>query len=466
MGEHSKPASRRLSRRRALLLAALTLAPALAHAQDGAQVRTGAAAFGDWRADGPGVWRRIAPKDLPAPFATPSARNNSAVSPRPANATLKTLPGFTAQLFASGLDGARLMRVAPNGDIFLSQGEQGRITVLRAAPGAAKPAVVSTYAENLEQPFGIAFYPAVHPKWVYVANTNAVVRFSYQDGDLKARGAPETVVARLTSSEGGHWTRDIQFSPDGARMYVSVGSASNVAQEMPKKSVADAQAFERGNGLGAAWGPEQDRADVLVFDPEGRGRKIYASGLRNCVALMLQPGTDQPWCAVNERDGLGDNLVPDYVTRVKRGGYYGWPWYWMGGHEDPRLKGERPDLASKLTTPDVPIQAHSAALGLAFYPAGAHGPAVFPAEYAGDGFVALHGSWNRELRTGYKVVRIKLKDGAPTGAYEDFLTGFVIDAKRVWGRPVGVVVAQDGALLVSEDGNGTIWRVTPTHAGR
>ena len=445
----------------AALAAATVAAPGCGLAQDGAAVRTGQAALGDWRSDAPGVWRRIDVKDLPAPFATPSARNNSSVVPRPRDATLKVPPGFSVQLFASGLDGARLMRVAPNGDVFLSQGDQGRITVLRIAPGASKPASVSTFAEGLDQPFGIAFYPAAHPKWVYVANTDSVVRFPYQDGDLKARGPAQTVVAKLTQSQGGHWTRDIQFSPDGRRMYVSVGSASNIAQEMGRKSPADAQAYDEAHAPGAAWGPETNRADVLVFDPEGHGPKIYAAGIRNCVALTLAPSSDQLWCAVNERDGLGDNLVPDYVTRVKAGGFYGWPWRYMGDHEDPRLKGQRPDLAGKVITPDVPIQSHSAPLGLAFYPAGQTGPAAFPTSYDGDAFVALHGSWNRALRTGYKVVRVKLKDGAPTGAYEDFLTGFVVDAQKVWGRPVGVAVARDGALLVSEDGGGTIWRVAP-----
>jgi glucose/arabinose dehydrogenase len=437
-------------------------AGATALAQSPAEVRTGQAAFGDWQADAPGVWRKITTADLPQPFATPSYSHGSAVVPRPQGAQPKTLPGFSVQLFASGLDSARQMRLAPNGDVFLSQGNAGKISVLRLKPGASKPAVVATFAENLDQPFGMAFYPAVHPKWLYVANTDSVVRFPYQDGDLKARGAPETVVAKLTPEGGGHWTRDIQFSPDGQRLYVSVGSASNVAEEMPKKSLADAQAYDREHGFGAAWGPEAGRADVMQFTPDGKSPKVYAAGIRNCVGLMLRPATDQLWCAVNERDGLGDNLVPDYVTRVREGAYYGWPWYWMGNHEDPRRKGERPDLAGKVTTPDVPLQAHSAALQIAFYPTTERGPAAFPAEYDGDAFVTLHGSWNRDTRTGYKLVRVKLDHGAPTGAYEDVLTGFVADAKHVWGRPVGVVVAPDGALLVSEDGNGTIWRVAPT----
>ena len=355
------------------------------------------------------------------------------------------------------------MRVAPNGDVFLSQGDEGRISVLRVAPGAAQPAKVSTFADGLDQPFGVAFYPAAHPRWVYVANTNSVVRFPYVEGDLKARGAAQTVVPKLTEEPGGHWTRDVVFSPDDRRMYGSVGSASNVAEEMPKKSLAEAQAFDAVHGVGAGWGPEADRADVLVFDPDGSRRRVYAAGIRNCVALTLAPSTDQVWCAVNERDGLGDNLVPDYVTRVKPGGFYGWPWRYMGDHEDPRLKGQRPDLAGKVIMPDVPLQAHSAALGLVFYPKGQNGPGAFPAEYQGDAFVALHGSWNRQLRTGYKVVRLKLNNGVPTGAYEDFLTGFVVDAKQVWGRPVGVAVTHDGALLVSEDGAGTIFRITYAH---
>jgi glucose/arabinose dehydrogenase len=206
--------------------------------------------------------------------------------------------------------------------------------------------------------------------------------------------------------------------------------------------------------LGAAWGDETDRAAVLVFDPDGKNRKLFATGIRNCVGLAMQPnGT--AWCSTNERDSLGDDLVPDYVTRVKENAFYGWPWFYIGDNQDPRHPGARPDLKDKITVPDVLLQAHSASLGMTFYDGNS-----FPAEYRGDAFAAEHGSWNRSKRTGYKVIRIRLKDGVPTGEYEDFVTGFVVDDKEVWGRPVGVAVAHDGALLFSEDGNGTIWRVS------
>ena len=239
---------------------------------------------------------------------------------------------------------------------------------------------------------------------------------------------------------------------------MSVGSGSNIAEGMPKKTPAETAAWQADHALGAPWGKEDGRADVLAFYPDGSGRSVFASGIRNCVSVTLNPTTGEPWCAVNERDSLGDNLPPDYVTRVKAKAFYGWPWYYIGGNEDPRLKGQRPDLAGKTTVPDVLIQPHSAPLGLTFYPAHA-GVSAFPASYRGDAFVALHGSWNRAKRTGYKVVRLKLVNGAPTGEYEDFLTGFVADDRGVWGRPVGVAVARDGALLVTDDGGSVVWRV-------
>lgn len=420
---------------------------------------TGSAAMGDWSTDAPGVRRKLTPADLPAPYATPSAQANPGIAPRPGNAELKVPAGFAVKAFASDLKGPRVVRTAPNGDIFVSESYAGRVTVLRAGADGAV-AERSVFADGLKRPFGVAFYPpGPNPQWVYVGDTDSVVRFPYRAGDLKARGPAETIVAKLPS--GGHWTRDLAFSPDGRRLFVSVGSASNVAEEMPKKTVAQAKAFDRAHGLGAAWDHEQDRADVLVFTPEGKGGHVFAAGIRNCSGLQVQPGTGELWCATNERDGLGDNLVPDYVTRVREGRFYGWPWFYIGDHQDPRLKGQRPDLRGKVTIPDVLLQSHSAPLGLVFYPENAQGPAAFPQAWRGDAYVALHGSWNRSHRTGPKVVRVRLSHGAPTGEYDDFLTGFVADSSSVWGRLVDTAVAKDGALLVSDDVGGVVWRVAP-----
>jgi glucose/arabinose dehydrogenase len=410
-------------------------------------------AFGDWRADRPGVSRHITADGLPKPGATPSASNGSRVVARPASALPQVPPGFKAELFAKGLRGPRIMRVAPNGDIFVAETGAGRIRVLRAADGAPKPSVNEIYANGLDEPFGIAFFPSDKPQWVYVANTDSVVRFPYQAGDIKASGKPQVVVAGLPHGSG-HSTRDIVFTSDDKRMLISVGSASNDAEGMgaPEGGLSS---WSRAHALGPSWGSETDRAGVLVFDPDGKNQKMFATGIRNCVGLAIHPVTGDLYCSTNERDGLGDDLVPDYVTRVREGAFYGWPWYYIGDHGDPRHAGERSDLKGKVTVPDVLIQAHSASLGLTFYNGSA-----FPAGYRGDGFAAEHGSWNRSKRTGYKIVRIRLKDGIPTGVYEDFVTGFVVNDSEVWGRPVGVAVAHDGALLVSEDGNGAIWRIT------
>ena len=414
---------------------------------------TGSAAFGDWRADKPGTSRLIKPEDLPKPGATPSSANVPHMVPRPEAALPHVPAGFRIALFAEGLNGPRQMRVAPNGDIFVAETGAGHVRVLRAVDGDAKPLANEIYAGGLNEPFGIAFFPSDNPKWVYVANTDSVVRFPYKTGDLKASGKPETVVAELPHG-GGHTTRDIVFSPDGKRMLISVGSRSNDAEGIGSR-VEGLQAWIGNHLFGASWGGETDRADVLTFDPDGKRLGTFATGIRNCVGLATHPTTGDLYCSTNERDGLGDNLVPDYVTRVREGAFYGWPWFYIGDNQDPRHVGERADLKGKVTVPDVLLQPHSASLGLAFY--NGH---QFPADYSGDGFAAEHGSWNRSKRTGYKVIRIRLKDGVPTGEYQDFITGFVINDSDVWGRPVGVAVAHDGALLVSEDGNGTIWRVT------
>ncbi|HEY2483461.1 MAG TPA: PQQ-dependent sugar dehydrogenase [Caulobacteraceae bacterium] len=422
-----------------------------------AVVLTGPAAFGDWNHDAPGVTRRITLKDLPAPGASPSGFAPPEIVKRPAGARLAVPPGFTVSAFAQ-LERPRQLRAAPNGDVFVAETEAGRIAVLRALDGAPKAAANQTFATGLDRPFGLAFYPpGPNPQWLYVANVNAVLRFPYRNGDVKPRGAAQVIVPRLAAGARGHTTRDVAFSPDGRWMYVSVGSGSNDAEGMPRKPLADAKAFDAAHGPGATWDTEADRADVLIMTPKGQGRRVLAAGLRNCVTMAVQP-SGVVWCAVNERDGMGEDLPPDYVTRVRDHAFYGWPWFYLGDHPDPRHQGERPDLAGKVAVPDVLIQAHSAPLGMAFYTARS-GPAAFPAPYRGDAFVALHGSWNRARRTGYKVVRLTLSNGAPTGEYQDFLTGFVAGAQGVWGRPVGVTVAHDGALLVSDDGGGIVWRV-------
>jgi glucose/arabinose dehydrogenase len=413
-------------------------------------VRTGAAAFGDWRTDAPGARRLITPADLPAPYATRSTANMSERKARTGVEIPKAPPGFAVDLFASGLDMPRVIRIAPNGDIFVAETGAGRVRVFHPTKGGGGPAQGETFAEGLQRPYGIAFYPSEpDPKFVYVATPDSVVRFPYRSGETKASG-PAEKIASLPNG-GGHWTRDLAFSPDDKILFVSVGSGSNDEEGAPRMD----QTQVAGAPVGASFGDEKDRADVLAFDPDGRHERVYATGIRNCSGLAVQPGAGALWCAVNERDGLGDDLPPDYATHVAEGAFYGWPWYYLGDHQDPRHKSERADLATHITTPDVLIQAHSAPLGIAFYTAD-----QFPPEYKGDAFVTLHGSWNRSKRTGYKVVRLVMKDGKPTGVYEDFLLGFVGDDKSSWGRPVGVAVTHDGSLLVSDDESDSIWRVS------
>lgn len=428
----------------------LLVACAGAHAES---VLQGKDAYGSWQADKPGTVRLIRPQDLVKPGASPSVSNPTRVTAR--GGAMPLVPeGFKIELLADGLSDARVLRVAPNGDIFVAETGPGRIRMLRFGEGGAKVATNEMFASGLSRPFGIAFFPnGDNPQWVYVANAGNVVRFPYHVGDLKASSKPDVVVANLAQGSG-HSTRDIVFTPDGKRMLVSVGSASNVAEGMGSPP-GGLEAWSRTKAVGASWGYEAERAAVLSFDPEGKDRKLYATGIRNCVGLAIQPQTGLPWCSTNERDGLGDDLVPDYVTSVKEGGFYGWPWFYIGNNEDPRHAGARPDLKDKVTVPDVLVQPHSASLGMTFYQG-----TQFPSEYQGDAFAAEHGSWNRSKRTGYKVIRIRMKDGKPTGEYEDFVTGFVVNDSHVWGRPVGIAVAKDGALLVSEDTGGTIWRVT------
>jgi glucose/arabinose dehydrogenase/cytochrome c5 len=390
--------------------------------------------FTDFRYETPGTVRKITVNDLPAPFATGSAGNAPAIVARPQGAWPRAPAGFKVGLYADGLAQPRVIRVAPNGDVFVAESRAGRIRVFRGLGADGKPERSEVFAGELSQPYGIAFYPpGPNPQWVYVGDTDAIVRFGYRSGNLHARVAAEHV-ADLPSD--GHWTRDLRFSPDGKTLFVAVGSASNV--DDPDTTPA-----------------EKDRADILAFDPDGTNMRVYASGIRNPSGLAVNPKTGQLWCTVNERDGLGDNLVPDYITSVREGGFYGWPWWYIGAHQDPRHAGKHPELRDRAIIPDVLLQPHNASLQIAFYDG-----ARFPQEYFGDIFAAEHGSWNKSVRVGYEVIRVPLhQTGKASGEYEDFLTGFVLPNGQVWGRPVGVTTASDGALLVTDDGSNSIWRI-------
>lgn len=399
---------------------------------------TGKDALGDWTTDAPGVRRKITLDDLAEPFATPSAKNHPKIVERPEGAWPKAPKGFEVTEFVTGLDQPRVIIRAPNGDLFVSESRANQVRVIRDANNDGKPEVNEVFAAGLTRPFGLAFYPlGPNPKYLYVGNTDSVVRFAYKDGDTKASGQPELIVKDIPSGNesvggGGHWTRDLEFSPDGKTLYVAVGSRSNVDEHN-----------------------EERRAMILAFDPDGKNERQFATGIRNPVGLATHPKTGELWTSVNERDLLGDNLVPDYITHVQEGGFYGWPWYYMGPHQDPRHEGKKPELKDKVIVPDVLLQSHMASLDMTFY-AGDQ----FPKEYQHDGFASEHGSWNRERRVGYKVIRIPMRDGKATGEFEDFLVGFVTKDGDVWGRPVGVAVAKDGSLVVTDDAAGTIWRVS------
>ena len=426
-----------LLRTLAVLLAA-ALSP-LAHAQTTISGKD--AVDADWTKDAPGVRHQLTVADLPPPYQTESVTNDAKVVDRPAGAELKVLPGFKIEQYAQGFRDPRYLLTAPNGDIFVTESRGNEIKVLRDTDGDGRPNQTEKFAtDGLDRPFGLAFYPpGPDPQFLYVANTDGVARFPYRNGDLKARGPLEKLSAELSEGGllhgGGHWTRDITFSPDGKKMYVSIGSKSNVSDDSD----------------------ENDRAKIFEFNPDGTGQKVYAWGVRNAVGIKFRPGTNDLWMSVNERDALGDGLVPDYISRVQPGGFYGWPWYYLGAIQDPRHKGKKPELAGKVLVPDVLVQSHSATLNLCFYDG-----AMFPPEFKGDIFAAFHGSWNKKRRTGYKIVRVPFDKGSgkPAGYYEDFVTGFVTPEGNVWGRPVGITVAKDGSLLFSEDGNDTIWRVS------
>jgi glucose/arabinose dehydrogenase len=395
--------------------------------------------YTDFRYEQPGKVRKITAQDLPAPYVSKSASNGPQLAARPRDAWPKAPTGFSVQQYMTGLDNPRLIRTAPNGDFFLAESSSGKIKVFRGIAADGKPERAETFAAGLNQPYGIAFYPPGRdPQWVYVGDTDSVLRFRYKNGDLKASG-PEQHIADLPHA-GGHWTRDVQFTSDGRKMFVSVGSQSNVDDPQVNPE-------------------EKNRADILEFNPDGSDMRVYAYGIRNAGGgLAINPKTGELWCSVNERDGLGDNLVPDYITHVEEGGFYGWPWWYIGNHQDPRQEGKHPELRDKALVPDVLLQPHNASLEMTFYEG-----AQFPAEYRGDIFASQHGSWNRSVRAGYEVIRVPLhQTGRASGEYEDFVTGFVVDNGHVWGRPVGITEAPDGSLLVTDDGSNSIWRIRYT----
>jgi len=397
--------------------------------------------FQDYTAETPGHMHHITAADLPDPYATKSSAVFSRPVPR-GDLWPKAPEGFKVELWAENIKGddgksisPRTIITAPNGDLFAAAQNQGEIVVFRPGPDG-KMAQMSIYATKLNLPFGLRFYPAgPDPKYLYVGDTNAILRFPYSNGDLKATAEPETVVANLPAGPN-HFSRGVAFSLDGKRMFISVGSHTNVTDIDTDTS-------------------EFHRADILVADPDGKDLQVYATGIRNGSGLAVNPTTGELWTSVNERDEIGDNLPPDYITSVKEGGFYGWPWYYTGGHPDPRFPGKHPELKDKVIVPDVLLEPHNASLNITFYEG-----KMFPKQYKGQLFGAEHGSWNRSVRTGYEVIMAPMKDGHALGSYEDFLTGFVNDKGECWGRPVGVTVASDGALMVTDDGSNSIWRVS------
>ena len=454
---------------------------------------TGQAAYTDWAQQHPGVRHKITLADLPAPNPSEAVDNGPNVVPRPINAFPIAPASFSVTLYAGGdstplersasgehmklssgtFTQPRLIRTAPNGDLFLADSGAGTIFILRGVAPNGRAATIEKFATGLDHPFGITFYPSgPNPQYVYIGNATTIQRFAYKNGDLKATGKPETIVPDIPGYAqlrgGGHWTRDVVFTKDDKYLLVSVGSGSNVD---------DADTHPR----------EFHRADVLAYTPDGKFVEVYANGLRNCVGEAINPVTGSLWCSTNERDNLGNHLVPDYVTSVPHGSFFGWPWYYVGGHQDPRLPQpcangtgpnpglakplsaadakdcKRVDLSSKVRTPDVLDQPHMASLEMTFYPdkttiGKAHG--AFPATYDGGIFAAEHGSWNRANRAGYELIYIPMKDGRATGEYDDFLTGFVTPDGQVWGRPVGVTVGADGSLYVTDDGSRSVWHVS------
>lgn len=365
---------------------------------------------------------------LPVPFASKSAGNGPNVV-KPPQGFLPAVPaGFHVNVFAQDFKRVRFLITAPNGDIFAADTGAGEVVVLRDPQHTGGAAQREVFADNLKLPFGIAF----REDYVYVGNTGEVVRFRYDQQTSKRLGEAEHVLD--LPAYGGHSTRTLAFSKDGQRLYISVGSSGNIEIEKDSR-----------------------RAAILVCDPDGKNSRIFASGLRNSVGLAIEPFTGAVWAAVNERDELGDNLPPDYLTAVKDGGFYGWPYSYIGDNVDPRIAPQKPELVAKAILPDVLLGPHVAPLQFAFYTG-----KQFPEAYRGGAFIAEHGSWNRASRAGYQVAFVGFKDGKAAVDPAPFLTGFAPDpgGPKVYGRPVGVAVAADGALLVSDDGTNVIYRIS------
>jgi len=395
--------------------------------------------------------------NLPAPDTTASKNQFSKVIGWPEGKTPIAPEGFVVTKFASGIKSPRNMIITPNGDVLVVLTNSERSTAEAIAntvtgkaksevPGKSsntivlyrdenkdgKPERTTTFLAGLNQPYGMA----IIGNSFYVANTDGLWQYPYKTGDTKITGQGKKILSLPAGGYNNHWTRNLITNADKSKIYITVGSGSNVAE----------------NGIEN----EKRRANILEVNPDGKGEKIYASGLRNPVGVDWAPGTNMLWTAVNERDGLGDDLVPDYITSVKQGAFYGWPYAYFGQNEDPRLKGQNPELVKKTIVPDVPVGSHTASLGLAFYKA-----TKFPEKYQGGAFIGQHGSWNRSKISGYRVAFVPFKNGKPTGKPEDFLTGFIANQEKaeVYGRPVGVTLTPDGALLVADDVSGVVWRV-------
>lgn len=381
----------------------------------------------------PGVGERIALRieELPAPYASESVANPSRFIERTARTTLEVADGFAVNYFAFGLENARWMTVAPNGDVFVAEAEPGRITVLRDSDGDGQADIAHAFAVNHRYPHGMV----IRNGYLYIADLDNIWRYGYSDGQLRAAERPQAMLrSGALGGRGGHRTRTLAISPDGRRFYVAIGSRANIAEE------------------------DAPRATVQEFGLDGGGQRTFASGLRNPVGIAFRPGGDELYVVVNERDGLGDELVPDFLTRIEDGDFFGWPYAYLGANPQPGYGHRRPDEVARTKLPDVLFLSHSAPLGLVFYDASG-----FPAEYRGDAFVALHGSWNAASPRGYMIARVPFENGRPAGYYEVFATGFWESGEKtaeVWGRPAGLAVAADGSLLIADDIGGVIWRIS------